>query len=195
MGIADLGSCPYNLAGCCDCPYLSFKVNQNDPRFDMSGSTQNAGWTSVGWYCLAVWSLLLVFLVYFTITKACDSSSSATFLGKTRHCAFGAAIYFGITGMITMAHWVLVYLVGLNGLRYQTYFAFTQSQVGILMHVLGGSIWLTAGSLQFLGPLRRRWPKVHRISGWICIVTALLSTLGLLILVMGPHGSSLGARF
>jgi len=204
----DFAMCPYNLAGCCDCPYLSFKF---DPQYALSGvynfdlatpqnQNPNPAWTGVGWFVLAMYSLLLCVLAYLIFVKLCagrshqsggkQDSSRSPFAARAQIVAIQSSRVLAVGCMVAFAAWVIVYLVAMNGLGYQNYFAWTQSQVGVILHVLGGAIWLVSAAMQFVGPVRRRWPRVHRAFGWTCAVFCVVSTIGLLVLVLGPHLSS-----
>ena len=61
----------------------------------------------------------------------------------------------GLVGVLAFSMWGLIYLVGMNGMGYQFYFAFPLSRVGIMIHVIFSSLWLISGAIQLVGPLRR----------------------------------------
>lgn len=50
--------------------------------------------------------------------------------------------------------------------------------VAIGLHFLAGAILLLFGPIQLIGPLRRRWPVVHRVMGRAYVISALLAGLG-----------------
>jgi hypothetical protein len=55
----------------------------------------------------------------------------------------------------------------------------------LVVHVAGAASALLVGALQFAGPLRRRWPAVHRWMGRIYAVACLVGGLGGLMLAAG----------
>ncbi len=66
---------------------------------------------------------------------------------------------------------------------------------GLLTHVVGGMVALLAGPLQFVGAVRRRWPRFHRWLGRTYLVGVALGGLGGLYmarLAYGGWGARLG---
>eukprot|EP01030_Chromulinospumella_sphaerica_P028155 gene28155-28475_t len=53
------------------------------------------------------------------------------------------------------------------------------------VHVAGAATALLIGAAQFVGPLRRRWPAVHRWTGRVYAVACLVGGLGGLMLAPG----------
>jgi uncharacterized membrane protein YozB (DUF420 family) len=47
-----------------------------------------------------------------------------------------------------------------------------------LAHTIPGFLFMLLGPLQFITSLRRRWPKLHRISGYIFLSSAFVVALG-----------------
>jgi uncharacterized membrane protein len=47
-----------------------------------------------------------------------------------------------------------------------------------LAHTLPGILFMLMGPLQFITSLRRRWPRLHRISGYIFLISAIVIALG-----------------
>ena len=57
QGFETVTSCPINLAGCCECPYFSFQVNNLDAG-TLYDFEDNIAWTGIpGWFNLGVWIL------------------------------------------------------------------------------------------------------------------------------------------
>ncbi|WP_420013893.1 DUF2306 domain-containing protein [Tateyamaria sp.] len=57
------------------------------------------------------------------------------------------------------------------------------SDLAIFGHMLAGGVVTILAVVQWAGPLRRRWPRLHRISGRILAPLALLTALGGLIYI------------
>lgn len=55
------------------------------------------------------------------------------------------------------------------------YLRFWPNRGLLATHVVAAGIALVLGPLQFSGKVRRRWPRVHRWSGWAYVVGALIS--------------------
>lgn len=49
---------------------------------------------------------------------------------------------------------------------------------GLGLHLFTGALVLLLGSIQFIAPLRARWPRVHRITGRVYIGACLLMAVG-----------------
>ncbi|MDP2285445.1 MAG: DUF2306 domain-containing protein, partial [Pseudohongiella sp.] len=47
-----------------------------------------------------------------------------------------------------------------------------------LAHVIPGFLFMLLGPLQFISSLRKRFPKVHRVSGYVYLLSAVLVALG-----------------
>jgi uncharacterized membrane protein len=60
---------------------------------------------------------------------------------------------------------------------------FARPDLRIFLHVMTGGLFIGFGLLQFSRGIRRRWPRLHRVSGWG------LATLGV---VVGATGVSMG---
>jgi uncharacterized membrane protein len=60
----------------------------------------------------------------------------------------------------------------------------------ISFHIIPGLLFLVLGPLQFMGSIRARWPKAHRISGRIFIVSGLLMAVSAIMIniVFPPFG-------
>ncbi|MEL7131740.1 MAG: DUF2306 domain-containing protein [Pseudomonadota bacterium] len=54
----------------------------------------------------------------------------------------------------------------------------TSSLMALFAHMVTGALVTTLCVVQLAGPIRRRWPRVHRISGRVLAVTALLTGVG-----------------
>lgn len=59
----------------------------------------------------------------------------------------------------------------------------TVANTGMGVHFLGGGLLLVLGNLQFVTPLRDRWPVVHRALGRVYIAAALLAGVGGLLFI------------
>lgn len=64
------------------------------------------------------------------------------------------------------------------------------ANVSIFTHMLAGALITFLAPMQLMGPVRRRWPALHRITGRILVATAILTALGGLgyILIRGTIG-------
>ncbi len=190
IGLPSLVSCPFNLAGCCECPFFSFHNNNEDAGDIHNFANDNVFWGILpGWLNLAVWSMLFCALLFLVFSIQQEGSARCH---ELRQHVIVVSRVTSIAGLILFAMWMIIYLIAMNGVGYQNYYAFAITAVGIFSHVFGSSIWSITGALQFVGPIRQRWPRAHRILGWICVFSGVLSTIGLLILIFGPHNSSLG---
>ncbi|MEL7133419.1 MAG: DUF2306 domain-containing protein [Pseudomonadota bacterium] len=58
------------------------------------------------------------------------------------------------------------------------------SDAGIFVHMIAGGVVTILAVLQWAGPVRRRWPRLHRMSGRILAPLALLTALGGLLYIM-----------
>jgi len=61
------------------------------------------------------------------------------------------------------------------------------AETGFLVHVGCGSAWFILAPLQFCGPLRRRFPVLHRRIGYAALAVAAVSGVGLLGLLPRAH--------
>lgn len=189
IGLPSLVSCPLNLAGCCECPFFSFHNNNLDAGDVHNFEEDNVFWGIFpGWVNLGIWIFLCLALLFLIFSM---QHTSAHYL-EIRKNVMVASRALSIAGFIMFAMWMIIYLIAMNGMGYQNYYAFNDTAIGVFSHVVGSSIWSIAGALQFVGAIRQTWPRVHRIMGWICMCSGILSTIGLLILVLVPHNSSIG---
>lgn len=62
-----------------------------------------------------------------------------------------------------------------------------------LAHTVAGVVFATLGPLQFVAPLRRRFPRLHRMSGYLFLPFGILS--GVAALVMGLSFPVWGASY
>ncbi|WP_299612674.1 DUF2306 domain-containing protein [uncultured Tateyamaria sp.] len=69
----------------------------------------------------------------------------------------------------------------------------TSSLMALFAHMITGAVVTTLSVIQLAGPIRRRWPRAHRISGRVLAVTALLTGIGGLIYIVlsGTVGGTL----
>lgn len=66
----------------------------------------------------------------------------------------------------------------------------------LLIHVIAGSLALGVGPLQFFGPVRRRLPSLHRLTGFIYVAACGVSAPAAFILAIGSTaGPFAGAGF
>ncbi|CAB9531453.1 Nitrate reductase [Seminavis robusta] len=190
MMIKEFTNCPLNLAGCCECGYYSFKTNNlaSGDLYEFRPGTSNVFWTILpGWVNLGVWTFLTASLMFLMLTR--------NSMPKARTMVVRITRVVGWIGMLAFSMWGLVYLVGMNGLGYQFYFAFPLSRVGILIHVIFSSLWLISGVIQLVGPIRRMAFGIHRANGWLCVASTVLASVGLFILLLAPHQSAIGGIF
>ncbi|MEO0745994.1 MAG: DUF2306 domain-containing protein, partial [Pseudomonadota bacterium] len=57
------------------------------------------------------------------------------------------------------------------------------SNLGMFVHMVAGGVVTLLAVVQWAGPLRRRWPRVHRMSGRVLAPLALVTALGGLIYI------------
>ncbi|MEM8849765.1 MAG: DUF2306 domain-containing protein [Pseudomonadota bacterium] len=87
-----------------------------------------------------------------------------------------------------VAHSVTQGVDGLNGVEQREPTRFRHpdallSNLGIFTHMIFGGVITVLALLQAVPHIRTRWPKLHRISGRITVVGALLTALGGLIYI------------
>lgn len=56
---------------------------------------------------------------------------------------------------------------------------------GLGLHLFTGALLLLLGSIQFLSPVRARWPGFHRVTGRVYILACVLMALGGMVSVLG----------
>lgn len=63
----------------------------------------------------------------------------------------------------------------------------------VFVHMIGGAIITALAPLQVIGAIRRRWPRLHRASGYVIAIAALFSATGGLayIVLRGTIGGPL----
>ena len=114
---------------------------------------------------------------------------AATGLGQSLFIAFIIAFYYRSTLGGNFAAWDNKPIIEgyVEGDRY--------GNLAFAAHVLMAAIMITAGLLQLLPGIRNRWPKLHRWSGRIFMVSALLlATGGLwLVWIRGTYMNLVGA--
>lgn len=66
-------------------------------------------------------------------------------------------------------------------------------ELALRLHAGGGLIALVLGPLQFLGPLRRRVPLVHRMVGYGYVLSVAIGAAGALVLAQTPVGAGANA--
>lgn len=185
--------CPLNLLGCCQCHYFEPKVPPESKSSMLLPVPTTVGWGIIpGWFNLGVWCLLALMLLPLVFIRGFMSSKSAFGSRQQRLVQLWVRIMrvIALVGLLMFALWLLVYLIGLNGLGYyQTFYGFFGTRGGLFTHVFGGMVWLFAAVCQFIGPIRRRYPLVHRVSGYVCIIFEVISSLGLIALLYSPHMS------
>ncbi|APX11514.1 DUF2306 domain-containing protein [Tateyamaria omphalii] len=59
----------------------------------------------------------------------------------------------------------------------------TPSLMSLFAHMVSGALVTLLSVIQLAGPIRQRWPRVHRISGRVLAVAALLTGIGGLIYI------------
>ena len=185
QGFETLVGCPLNLAGCCECPYFSFKFDPS-PDSNLYDFEDNIAWTGLpGWFNLSVWVVLATSLLFLLVSAGRISPKAhAAIINGTRS--------LGFAGMFMFSVWILWYLIGLNAIAYQGLYAWGQTAAGVFMHVFFSALWLLSGIIQYISWIRRRFPSLHRINGWAFVASAILSFVGLVLLCLAPHISSLG---
>ncbi|KLI64449.1 DUF2306 domain-containing protein [Aurantiacibacter marinus] len=57
------------------------------------------------------------------------------------------------------------------------------ASIGIGVHFALGAVILLLGPVQFIGAVRRRWPRMHRIIGRTYVASALLTAIGGLVFI------------
>ena len=94
--------------------------------------------------------------------------------------AVGSLRYFSLNPLVFIPSQQTAYLANLGPL---------------LLHIAGGTVALAVGPFQFLGGLRARAPRLHRVLGRIYVAAALLTAaggLGLARIAMGGPLARLG---
>ena len=59
----------------------------------------------------------------------------------------------------------------------------TSILIALFAHMISGALVTTLSVVQLAGPIRRRWPALHRVSGRLLAIAALLTGLGGLIYI------------
>ena len=54
----------------------------------------------------------------------------------------------------------------------------------IFLHIFASGVWAALAPLQFLAPLRRSFPAFHRYTGYVFVVSAIATFLGLCLIVL-----------
>jgi uncharacterized membrane protein len=67
------------------------------------------------------------------------------------------------------------------------------NQGSLLLHVAGGVLALALGPVQFVSRLRRRFPKVHRLTGRVYLVGAVAAGTGGLLLAPASYAGAVAA--
>eukprot|EP00658_Telonema_sp_P-2_P008387 TRINITY_DN13159_c0_g1_i4.p1 TRINITY_DN13159_c0_g1~~TRINITY_DN13159_c0_g1_i4.p1 ORF type:complete len:560 (-),score=91.07 TRINITY_DN13159_c0_g1_i4:65-1744(-) len=75
---------------------------------------------------------------------------------------------------------------------YTAYWGHQSSRVGIWMHLCFGGLWFLLGPFQFVGGLRVRLPRVHRMLGYAFALCQVLSTIGIILVITGPRDGQNG---
>jgi len=58
------------------------------------------------------------------------------------------------------------------------YALFERNRLAMTAHILAGSAVLVLGFTQFVPPLRRRWPRVHRTVGFVVLLSMVITLVG-----------------
>ncbi len=70
------------------------------------------------------------------------------------------------------------------------------SALGLRIHIVGASLAMLVGPWQFVRPLRRRWPRVHRVLGWTYVIAVFVGSLaGGAIALFSASGLVAGVGF
>lgn len=89
----------------------------------------------------------------------------------------GTLAVLGGIGLLTLAGgWFL----RRDALKYldwspEVYLRFWPQRHFLAIHVFTASLALIAAPLQFITAIRRRWPRLHRMLGWVYVVCSLIS--------------------
>jgi uncharacterized membrane protein len=65
---------------------------------------------------------------------------------------------------------------------------YTEHTIGLMVHVVGGMIAMLIGPFQFMAPIRRRWPAVHRWMGRIYLAGVASGAIGGLYMAFRAYG-------
>lgn len=57
---------------------------------------------------------------------------------------------------------------------------FTASPLPVIVHIVSGGLYAVLGALQFPTAIRLRWPRWHRVAGWVLVLCGLLAALSAL---------------
>lgn len=134
-----------------------------------------------------------------TLTAGPDATRNGAFVAALRWSARLLVVACWVGGIVFAAYIVAFFggtLAGGAGERWNEslpglFDAATPAAVAAIgMHFLAGSALLLLGPVQFIAPLRRRLPSLHRVLGRIYVASAALAGLGGLafILVRGTVG-------
>lgn len=95
-------------------------------------------------------------------------------------------LWWGLAGLLSLAVALFSYryVVG-GGMQAPNVMANPFVQPWLLVHVAGAATALLIGSVQFIGPLRRRLPFVHRWTGRLYALACLVGGVGGFMLALG----------
>lgn len=107
-----------------------------------------------------------------------------------------AAIYGGWVILIYLGYRFLV-RDALKYLEYtpEVYRRFWSVRWALVAHVAAASVGLILAPLQFINAVRRKWPRVHRMIGWVYVVCAAVSIPAVYRLTMATNCSTCVAPF
>lgn len=97
---------------------------------------------------------------------------------------------------IGVAGYALTYLYGEYEPGNPLHRSFATAGWPVPMHFLGAGLALLVAPLQVSGRLRRRWPRVHRLNGWLyTLAVGLGGVAGLALSTRAQGGWSTGSAF
>ncbi len=103
-------------------------------------------------------------------------------------------LWWGLAGLLSLlvAVFSYRYVVG-GGMQAPNVLANGFARPWLIVHVAGAATALLVGSCQFIGPLRRRVPAVHRWTGRTYAVACLVGGVGGLMLALGSTAGPVAA--
>ena len=109
------------------------------------------------------------------MTSASRAESTSRLL---RWTTARSAVFVGL--WVVMVYLALVF-IRRDALRYidwteATFQRFWPNRLLLATHVAGATVALLVGPLQFIRPIRRRWPRFHRACGWVYAVAVITTT-------------------
>ena len=162
---------------------IALKVNvlkSNISRLNISDTLIAEVSTQIRVLVLAV-TLISGFMVFKVISHMNDlTKAKLTYYID----AVGSAVHASLLITYTMfVAYVIAQWIAESGCIYDGHI-----NIGYLIHTSSGALYFMIGGLQFLAPLRRHYPILHRQLGYIFYALSAITTIGISWLAIKPHG-------